>query len=123
VKRYVVEPESGLVRDAMARADAWFMCRVGYVETVRAVGLAAGAAAAKSAHDEFPAFAIIEVDQRLAEDAGALAIEYGLRSLDALHLASARILPEDDLVIATWDRRLHGAAGAIGFDLLPSTLN
>jgi hypothetical protein len=37
VKRYVAEPESGLVRELMARAAVWFICRVGFLETARAV--------------------------------------------------------------------------------------
>jgi prevent-host-death family protein len=40
VKRYVPEPHSELVRDAMREAD-WYIRRVGFVETIRAVGLVA----------------------------------------------------------------------------------
>ncbi len=107
----------------MDRADGWFMCRVGFVETVRAVGLSAGQAAAKTVRDEWPAFAAIEVDQLLAEDAAKLAIERELRSLDALHLAAALMLPRDDLLLATWDRRLHAAAGVEGLALIPARLD
>jgi hypothetical protein len=46
VKRYVAESGSDAVRDAMEQASAWCMCRVGYVETLRATTLAAGEAAA-----------------------------------------------------------------------------
>jgi predicted nucleic acid-binding protein len=106
----------------MKDADAWFSCRIGYVETVRAVALAGGAAAAKAVTQEWRAFTVIEVDQLLVEHAAALAIEHGLRSLDALHLAAARVLPSDGLVLSTWDRRLHAAAGSAGLQLLPTTL-
>ena len=107
----------------MERAEAWLMCRVGYVETVRAVGLVGGPAAAKAAREEWSAFAVIEVDQPLVEHAAALAIEHGLRSLDALHLAAARVLPMEGLVLATWDRHLHAAAGTAGLQLLPTALD
>ncbi len=107
----------------MERAATWFMCRVGFVETVRAVGLVGGAAAAKAAREEWPAFAVIEVDQRLVEHAATLAIEHELRSLDALHLAAALILPVDDLVLATWDRRLQAAAATAGLQLLPTAID
>jgi uncharacterized protein len=107
----------------MDRADGWFMCRVGFVETVRAVGLSAGQAAARTVHQEWPAFSVIEVDQRLAEDAAMLAITHELRSMDALHLAAALVLPRDDLLFATWDRRLHAAALAEGLALTPERLN
>jgi hypothetical protein len=36
----------------MDRADGWFMCRVGFVETVRAIGLSAGRAAARTVREE-----------------------------------------------------------------------
>lgn len=98
------------------------MCRVGFVETVRAVGLSAGQAAARTAREEWPAFGAVEVDQRLVEDAARLAIDHELRSLDALHLAAALVLPRDDLLLATWDRRLHAAAGAEGLALIPGRL-
>jgi predicted nucleic acid-binding protein len=106
----------------MDRADGWFMCRAGFVETVRAVGLSAGQTAAKTVREEWPAFGVIEVDQRLVEDAAELAIDRELRSLDALHLAAALVLPDGDLLFATWDRGLHTAAGAEGLKLIPETL-
>ncbi len=106
----------------MNAADGWFMCRIGYVEAVRAVGLAAGEAATRHLRDEWPAFGIIEVDQRLVENAAAIAVEHELRSLDALHLAAALVLPADELALATWDHRLHAAAGSAGLSLVPPSL-
>lgn len=105
----------------MEEAAGWFICRAGFVETVRAVGLAAGAAATRAVRDEWPAFAVVEVDQPLVEHAAALALERDLRSLDSLHLAAALVLPGEDLLFATWDRRLHAAAGAEGLSLIPAT--
>jgi predicted nucleic acid-binding protein len=106
----------------MRRAGGWFMCRVGFVETVRAVGLAAGRAAADAVKDEWTAFGVVEIDQQLVEHAAALALRRDLRSLDALHLAAALVLPREDLVLATWDGRLHAAARAEGLALLPRSL-
>ena len=106
----------------MDGAEGWYMCRVGFVETVRAVGLAAGGDATKTVRKEWPAFGIVEVDQALVEHAAALAIDRDLRSLDSLHLAAALVLPGDDVVLITWDRRLHAAAGAEGLRPLPETL-
>jgi hypothetical protein len=107
----------------MDRADGWFMCRVGFVEAVRAVGLTAGKTAAKAVREEWPTFGVIEIDQQLIEDAAELAIGRELRSLDALHLAAALVLPHDDLVLATWGRRLHAAAGAAGLQVIPQALD
>lgn len=99
------------------------MCRVGFVETVRAVELAGGRTAAKAVTTEWPALAVVEVDQRLVEDAVRLAREHDLRSLDALHLAAALLLPRPELVFASWDRRQHAAAAAEGLRLIPDTID
>jgi len=115
----VAEPGSDVVTGAMAEAAGWFMCRVGFVETVRAVGLAAGAKAMRTVENEWSAFGVIEVDQRLADHAAHLALAHGLRSLDSLHLAAALALPSDDLLFATRDRRLHVAAAAEHLQVIP----
>jgi predicted nucleic acid-binding protein len=103
----------------MGHAAGWFMCRVGYLETARAVGLAGSPSAARAVQKEWAAFNVIEVDQDLVERATELAFAHDLRSLDALHLASALVLPGEDLIVAVWDRRLHAAARAEGLGLFP----
>jgi predicted nucleic acid-binding protein len=122
VKRYVAEPHSRLVREAMDEATDWCICRIGFVETMRAVGLAAGMRATRAVKGEWPAFAIVEVDQALVERAAALTSRRDLRSLDSLHLAAGLLVADDDLLFATWDRRLHAAAAAEGLKLLPGTV-
>ncbi len=106
----------------MGRADGWFMCRVGFLETARAVGLAGSRSAVRAVQAESPAFGVIEVDQDLVERATELALAHELRSLDALHLAAALVLPTEDLTVAVWDRRLHAAARAEGLELFPQAL-
>jgi predicted nucleic acid-binding protein len=107
----------------MDDADGWFVCRVGFVETTRAVILAAGQTAGRVVREEWQAFGVVEVDQDLVEHASTLAVNRELRSLDALHLAAALVLPQNDLVMVTWDRRLHAAARAEGLGLLPTSLD
>lgn len=67
-------------------------------------------------------FRIVEVDEQLAERAARLALQNQLRSLDALHLAAALLLPSDGLLLATWHRRLHAAARAHQLVVLPEDL-
>lgn len=122
VKRYVAEPGSDLVRTAMQAAEGWYICRIGFVETVRAVGLAAGHGATRAVSEEWASFSVVEVDQELVERAGRLALDDELRSLDALHLAAALLLPSEEIVVATWDRRLHAAAQSHGLGVLPASL-
>jgi predicted nucleic acid-binding protein len=98
----------------MERAEGWYICRAGFVETIRAVGIAAGARATRALWNEWPVFSVLQVDQPLVEHAAALALDRDLRSLDSLHLAAALVLPREDLVFATWDRRLHAAAADEG---------
>jgi predicted nucleic acid-binding protein len=119
VKRYVAEDGSDRVREAMAADGDWFACRVGFVEAVRAVGLAAGRRAADVVRREWPAFGVIEVDAALAEKAAELALSHDLRSLDALHLAAALLLPRESITVATWDVRLQRAARERGLATLP----
>jgi predicted nucleic acid-binding protein len=68
-------------------------------------------------------FGVVEVDQSLVEDAAKLAIDRGLRSLDALHLAAALVLPHDDLLLVTWDRRLQAAGVLEGLAVIPEALD
>lgn len=106
----------------MEHADGWFICRIGFVETVRATALAAGEAAASHFREEWPAFGVVEFDQLLADEASRLAVEHDLRSLDAVHLAAALVLPRPALTVVTWHRRLHAAAASAGLPLIPSTI-
>jgi len=123
VKRYVAEPGSDAVRSAMQAASGWFMCRVGFVETARAVGLVAGESVVRRFTQEWPSFGVVEVDQDLAERAASLAFAGALRSLDALHLASALLLPRAELCVATWDQGLSNAAHDQGLRVLPERLD
>jgi predicted nucleic acid-binding protein len=122
VKRYVEEEGSELVLSTMEDADAWSMCRIGYVETVRAVALAGGRKAVKRVESDWLSFDVIEVDPALVQHAAALALSAELRSLDALHLAAALVLPPEDLTVATWDSRLHRATSDQGLETLPDVL-
>jgi predicted nucleic acid-binding protein len=106
----------------MQNADRWFICRIGFVETTRAVGLAAGPDAVGTVREEWPSFGVVEIDQTLTEQASRLALDNDLRSLDALHLAAALLLASDGLVFATWDRRLHTAARAHRLNVLPQSM-
>lgn len=123
VKRYVEEEGSELVVRAMDAANAWSMCRIGYVETVRAVAVAGGRKAIKKVEADWLSFDVVEVDSALAEHAAQLTLSAELRSLDALHLASALVLPPEDLTVATWDARLHRAARDQGLQTLPAALD
>jgi uncharacterized protein len=121
VKRYVAEPGSDAVLEAMDRARAWHTCRSGYAETLIALTRATGPSARPRRRflEEWPLFSVVEVNQALVESAAKLAGKEDLRTLDSLHLAAASLLPVRDRVIATWDQRLWRASDRNGLRTLP----
>jgi uncharacterized protein len=123
VKRYLDEEGSAEVLAAMVPEVKWSMCRVGYVETARAVALGEEPADVERLKREWSFFDIIEISQGLVEHAASLAISTGLRALDAMHLAAALTLPPAELTFATWDIRLHRAARERGLRTLPAKLD
>jgi uncharacterized protein len=122
VKRYIEEEGSDELLRTMDSAGAWSGCRICFVETVRAVGLAGGSGSIKRVESDWLTFDVVEVDRELAEQAAHLAVSTKLRALDALHLAAALALPRQNLSFATWDARLHKAARDQGLATLPAVL-
>ncbi len=56
----------------------------------------------------------VEVTPQLAQTAGALAEQHGLRGYDAVHLAAAQAVGDDDLLLVTGDIDLATAALDLG---------
>jgi len=56
----------------------------------------------------------IELTADLARTAGELAQAHGLRGYDAVHLAAAQSIADDDLVLITGDIDLAAAAQSVG---------
>ncbi len=63
---------------------------------------------------------LIAVDMDLARDAGDLAERHALRGYDAVHLATALRVGQDDLLLATWDRDLARAGLDAGLSVAPA---
>lgn len=61
---------------------------------------------------------LVGIDLALTEVAGGLAEEFGLRGYDAVHLAVALELGEEDTVMVSWDRDLLDAAEAVGLGVV-----
>ena len=58
--------------------------------------------------------AAVGVDQELAARAGGYAEDLGLRGYDAVHLATALELGDEEVALVTWDRDLAQAAEQVG---------
>lgn len=123
VKAFVAEPGSNQARAAITEASRQFACRIGFVETMRALRLTAEPRVSDDASDYWRRVEIIELDEHVCQRAVELAAAHNLRSMDAIHLAAALRTPVDGLTLATWDRRLHAAARAEGLSVVPATLD
>ncbi len=106
----------------MRRDERWLVARIGYVETLRMLLGAELLRQAEAFRQDWLSFDVVELDASLAERAATMAAEERLHSLDAIHLAAALSLPVPDLVLATWDRKLHAAAARRGLSVLPASL-
>jgi predicted nucleic acid-binding protein len=59
----------------------------------------------------------VGVDQELAARAGGYAEDLKLRGYDAVHLATALELGDEEVVLVTWDRDLARAAERVGLSV------
>lgn len=64
-------------------------------------------------------FAVQTVSGTTIAEAAKLAEQHTLRAYDALHLASAIAMEDDDLSFACWDNDLREAAATEGLCLIP----
>jgi predicted nucleic acid-binding protein len=81
-------------------------------EVLRAV-LLLGPAYVERAHEVLRKVSLLRLDDRLLDNAGSLAPAH-VRSLDAIHLATAGRLREDLRVVMTYDTRVAEAALELG---------
>jgi predicted nucleic acid-binding protein len=82
------------------------------VEVVRAVA-AGGPAAVAHARRQLARVDQVNIDRVLLDEAATLAPETMLRSLDAIHLASASSIGADLRAVVTYDRRMADAAASL----------
>ncbi len=98
-----------------AHADAeWASSALLRIELTRAVTRALPALL-PDARDLLPAFSFIAIDDDIVE-AAMNEPDRGLRSRDAIHLATARVLGEDLDAIVSYDDRLLKAATDAGLE-------
>ena len=110
VKLVVDEPYATALRRFLERFDEHVTSRIGIVETRRA--LARVSIDATATDQMLAPIAPIDFDASIAATAAVLAPGH-LRTLDAIHLATALALYHVDAFV-TYDERLASAARAIG---------
>jgi predicted nucleic acid-binding protein len=115
VKLVRQETESTTLRRFLRRhrGDLRVTSALARVEVVRAV-MGGGPSAVAHAKRQLGRVDQINLDRELLDEAAALAPPSVLRSLDAIHLASARAIGADLRAVVTYDLRMHAAAVALG---------
>ncbi len=112
VKLVIPEPESDALRTELARWESHATSAIARVEVVRACARVDERARPIAEH-LIAALDLIAVDDELLEEAARVAPK-ALRSLDAIHLASAVLVGTALGVVLAYDERLLEAAQAAG---------
>jgi uncharacterized protein len=114
VKLVQVEPETAALRRYLRRhrGDPRVTSALARVEVVRAVS-PGGPDAVGHARRQLARLHHVPMDRRLLDRASVLAPWTLLRSLDAIHLASALLLGSDLVGLVTYDTRLGDGARAL----------
>ena len=119
LKRVVVEAESAAVRALLsemnAAGDLLAASSVAWLEVWRALRRAAVADIGAIAEAALSGVAALKLDDRVLRRARRVGGDE-LRSLDAIHLASAIGVGAD--AVLTYDRRLAEACASVGLDVL-----
>ncbi|HWD76055.1 MAG TPA: type II toxin-antitoxin system VapC family toxin [Solirubrobacteraceae bacterium] len=116
VKLVVVEPESKALRRYLARRQPLVTSALARTEVARAL-LPSGAGVVARGHDVLRRIQLLRVNDRVLTGAGQME-PAELRSLDAIHLASARQLGAAVEQLVTYDDRMAGAAEALGWSVV-----
>jgi hypothetical protein len=116
VKLVVSEPESASVRQFVAAQVTRVSSRALAVELIRAVARASPDSL-DQARSLLEVMEFIELNVEIAERA-ALLEPVGLRSLDAIHLASALVLSDELDAFITYDARQADAARTLGLSVM-----
>ena len=116
VKLAVQEPESAALRRFLRRRRPLVTSALARTEVARAL-LAFGAEAVAHGEDAVSRLDVVRINDRLLRQAGAL-LPAELRSLDAIHLATAVALGSDLARVCTYDERMAGAATDMGMTVV-----
>lgn len=116
VKFVVPEPESRALRDALRAWPQRVSSVVGEIEVER-VARRSGAGAIRRASSVIARIVLVEVDEEVRRRASRVGPQ-ALRTLDAIHLATALSLGPDLGAICVYDARLAEAAATQGVDVI-----
>ncbi|HVE18184.1 MAG TPA: type II toxin-antitoxin system VapC family toxin [Ilumatobacteraceae bacterium] len=124
LKNYFAEPDSSLA-ERLLNSDAVLVTSwVTFVEVRRNLARVLRGTELREAKDQFAAdmesMALVAVDESVCRGAAQIGEQLGVRSLDAIQLASAQRLAIPSLPFVTFDLRQAQAARSLGFAVLGS---
>ena len=134
VKRYVAEPGSPDVNEAISRADLIGTALISRAEVAAALAKAVRMdaltpedawASLQLFREEWSDLVQVQVTEMLITRADTFAWEHDLRGYDAVHLAAASLWQDAmnaQVTLSTFDRRLWAAAGRVGLASHPADL-
>ena len=122
VRRYLQDRHRGIVIEAMAGDGAWCASALARTEAQLVLHRAAVSGRQQSElwralRDEWEAFWVVPLDDRGLARAVEIGATYGVRLVDAIHLAAADRLP-GPVRFLTFDRQQIPAAAALGFEVI-----
>jgi predicted nucleic acid-binding protein len=115
VKLVIKEPESTTLRRYLQRRKPLVSSALAQTEVLRAL-LPLGPDAVRRGREVLRTISLLRVSDRILLEAGGL-LPIELRSLDAIHTATARQFGRDLARVVTYDERMWAAAEAAGIDV------
>jgi len=119
VKLVIEEPESQALRAWLTPTMLVASSALARTEVVRAVR-PAGEEAVSQARDLVRGLQLVALDEAVLDSAARIGADE-LRSLDAIHLATALALGDDLNEMVTYDRRMIAAARSLGLPVMSPT--
>jgi predicted nucleic acid-binding protein len=116
VKLVLAEPESGALRGLLSERPRRLSSRIAEVEVNRAIARVAQPGDEAQVRLVLSGLQFVELDADVARVAASLTPP-ALRSLDAIHLASALVVSPELDVFVTYDTRLVNAGRAAGLEV------
>lgn len=113
VKLVVREPESSALRRYLRRRRPLVASALARAEVGRAI-MHLGDGARRQMHEVLARVELVRVNNRVLATAGTMQLP-GLRTLDAIHLATAALFEDTLTVIVSYDARMTEAAIARGW--------
>lgn len=116
MKLAINEPESDALRDYLKGAERVTSSEISEVEVVRAAAASEGDQGERAARLVLEQVSLVELTREARRQASVLPPP-AMKSLDAIHLATALGLAIEGIVFVGYDRRLQSAAAEAGLEI------